>query len=80
MKKEEVRQLYNGEKYAVVQCRFKDEDCAFNTIVKLDVEEDENDADIFFYFNGVEDLMSAVGNESQEDFIINKVIEFTDVF
>ena len=63
--------------YADVTVRYKDDGCTIETTIKLDcgVDEDEDD-EIFYYCNGLNDLKGLIEEGPGNDFTVIGIIRF----
>lgn len=88
MTEQEIRELYNtwqtehGDepRYANCQILFKGEENSFEDIIKLYSSTDGKSEDdhIFYYCDGIEDLIRLMEDDNGEDFIVINVIAFTN--
>ena len=82
LKMQEMYDTYLNEtgqypEYADVTVRYKDDGCTIETTIKLDcgVDEDEDD-EIFYYCNGLNDLKGLIEEGPGNDFTVIGIIRF----
>ena len=63
-------------KFAYCQVTFLDNGSSFDATIKLSCDDDEDDNFIFYYCNGLSDLLSMYEKGSANDFYISGVAEF----
>ena len=63
--------------YALCLIKYHNDENTFEDIIKLSCDDGNDDDEIFYYCNGLEDLVSLFEEGSGEDFRICEVIRFS---
>ncbi|MBR0064107.1 MAG: hypothetical protein IJQ06_00755 [Paludibacteraceae bacterium] len=62
--------------YARCYVTFNDEENGTDVVIKLTSDKDEKDGEIFFYCDGLDDLVRLCYEENGEDFELTELVEF----
>lgn len=83
MYRDNIEKLFEDYKVKYNQCplyadctiKFKDDGSVFNVTIKLSSDLDEKDTEIFYYCDGIQDLIRLLDDET-EDFTLLEVLRF----
>jgi len=74
----QAKETYNGEEYTYVCVRYKDCGASFNAFIEMSngLADEKLDDIIFFFVNGIDQLVGLTEEDNGEDFVVEEIIDF----